>query len=721
MRAHECAARAVDADVRIPDGDLLGDRSLFPLCGAGGEGAVDGQRRDGEEIAPPIHHHGGDPLDEVWGDVWDDARPGVGRSHIVGDVDLGQTLQCPLDRGDVAPHHDLAPLAVALVDVGLDGVDGLARRDDAGDGEETRLEDGIDPSPQTHVTGDAVGVDHPQVEVLVDDLALDARGQVAPHLVRSVRAVDEEGGAVRRLLEHVDLVEEAPLMARHEVGLFDQVGRIDGFGGEAQVGHGLRAGLLRVVDEVALGEQVGVFPDDLDGALVRADGSVAPQPVEDRSLDRVWLAPLGAVVAQAQIRDVVGDSDGELRGRTLLCELIEDSPRHGRSELLGREPVAPGDGPDLSPALGERRDRVEIERVAGGSRFLRAVEHGHRRHRLGDGVDESLCREGAIEADDQRTHLLAGAGHRRHRLFDGAGPGAHDDDQSLCVRCSQVVEQPVPAAGQIGPAVHLGLHDSRCRVIERVACLPRLEEDVRVLGRSPDHRSVRVEGPQPMFDDQVLVDHGGEHLAIGQLDLRHLVAGPEPVEEVQERQSGAKGGGVRDRGQILCLLHGGRGQHRPTRLARSHHVAVIAEDRQGVGGDSPGGHVDHGGRELSGDLVHVGQHQQEPLGGGEGRGEGPCLERAMHCSRRPCLRLHLDHVGNDSPQVGLVALGPGVGELTHWRCRSDGVDGDDFTEGVSDPRGRLVAVDGGKRGHRRNLTFPVLGPWSAGFLRHVRD
>jgi hypothetical protein len=40
------AFTALDTDVLIPDGDFQGNVALFPLCCAGGEGAVHGESRD---------------------------------------------------------------------------------------------------------------------------------------------------------------------------------------------------------------------------------------------------------------------------------------------------------------------------------------------------------------------------------------------------------------------------------------------------------------------------------------------------------------------------------------------------------------------------------------------------------------------------------------------------------------------------------------------------
>ncbi len=106
-------------------------------------------------------------------------------------------------------------------------------------------------------------------------------GQLVPDLVGAEGAVEEEHGAGRGGLEHVELLEEDEGVAGHEVRRGDEVGGADGLGPEAQVGDRDGAGLLGVVDEVALGVVGRVLADDLDGVLVGAHGAVRAEAVED--------------------------------------------------------------------------------------------------------------------------------------------------------------------------------------------------------------------------------------------------------------------------------------------------------------------------------------------------------------------------------------------------------------------------------------------------------
>ena len=101
-------------------------------------------------------------------------------------------------------------------------------------------------------------------------------------------------------------------MAGDEVGLGDQIAGVDGLGAEAQVRDGHGAGLLRVVNEVALGVVVGLFADDLDGVLVGADGAICAESVEQRANTCRASVENGGIVVQAGVGDVVVDADGEV-------------------------------------------------------------------------------------------------------------------------------------------------------------------------------------------------------------------------------------------------------------------------------------------------------------------------------------------------------------------------------------------------------------------------
>jgi len=133
-----------------------------------------------------------------------------------------------------------------------------------------------------------------------------------------------------------------------------------------------------------------------------------------------------------------------------------------------------------------------------------------------------------------------------------------------------------------------------------------------------------------------------------------------------------------DEGEVLRLLDGIGTEHGPSGLPGCHDVLVVAEDGQSLGRQRAGGDMEDGAGEFTGDLVHVGDHQQEALRGREGRRERTGLEGTVDRSCGSTFRLHLDHRRYGSPKVLGTRRGPGVGPFAHGGRRGDGVDGDDF-------------------------------------------
>ena len=701
VRADEAAVAALDAEPRVPGGDLVGDVALLIGRGPARVGAVDREDAHRQVVAVSLHHRGDDRADEFRG------VRGDRRAHLAGCGDLTRDLD-PMQRGDgrvhgsvVAGDH-LAPApGVALGDGLLDRRYRLLLWHHPGDGEETGLENGVDPVGETGLTGNAVGVDHVEGDPLGQDPLLDLLSQRVPDLGGRRRGVEQQGGAGCRALEHLRPLDQRRVVAADEPGRVDQVRGPDGVRPETEVGGGLRAGLLGVVDEVPLGVAARVLAEDLDGVLVGADGTVRAEAEEEGAERPRRLDVQAAVVREAGPAHVVVDADREAGARLITAELGEDTGHHPRGHLLRGEPVTATDdhrhGPPGARAvrLGERAQHVQEERLAERPGLLGAVEHRHPARARRDRGEQCLSREGPVEAKLDHPHLLALGGEIRRGLGGGLGTRAHGDDHALGVRIPVVLDQVVAAAGALRHRVHGRLHGGGDARVERVDRLARLEVDVRVLGRAADEGSVRRECPVAMRPDELGGDQGAEVVVGEGLDGVQLVRGPEAVEEVDERDPGAEGRHLGDRREVMALLHRGGRQQREAGLTHRHHVGVVTEDRQRLGGQRAGGHVEDGRGQLAGDLVHVGDHQQEPLGGGEGGGQRPALERSVQRPRRASLALHLDHRGHAAPDVRLALARPLVGELGHRRRRRDREDAADLVEPVGDGCGRLVAVDRG--------------------------
>ena len=115
---------------------------------------------------------------------------------------------------------------------------------------------------------------------------------------------------VRGEVQHVERLEQAPLVHADERGLVDEVAAVDRMLVDTHVADGGAARLLRVVDEVRLHTHVGVAADDLRGVLVGADGAVGAEAVEHGPHLGAVGAELG-IPRQAGVADVVVDAHGE--------------------------------------------------------------------------------------------------------------------------------------------------------------------------------------------------------------------------------------------------------------------------------------------------------------------------------------------------------------------------------------------------------------------------
>ena len=141
-----------------------------------------------------------------------------------------------------------------------------------------------------------------------------------------------------------------------------------------------------------------------------------------------------------------------------------------------------------------------------------------------------------------------------------------------------------------------------------------LEEDIAVLVGAAHSGVLGVQRMGAERLHRFHVRHFLQVVVIPDLDLLDLVAGTEAVEEVDERHTALQRGQVRHSSQVHDLLRVGLGQHGKARLAAGIYVGMIAEDVQRMAGHGTGGNMEHGGQQLTGDLIHVGDHQQQALG-----------------------------------------------------------------------------------------------------------
>ncbi len=276
-------------------------------------------------------------------------------------------------------------------------------------------------------------------------------------------------------------------MAGDKVGLVHQVRTLDRPRAEADVRGRDRAGLARIVHEVALGVQRRVFADDLHRVAVGTHRAVAAEAEKHRAKHVVFLGREVGIVIEAQLRHVIDDADDELVLRLRLGQLVVNAGDHRGGKLLRRQAVTAANdlrqrrrgplslwerarvrafpredrspnplplsqrerGEFCRPTLDQGRDHVLIQRFAGGAGLFRAIEHGDPLDRLRQRRDHGARIPGAKQPDNHHADFLALGNQLVDRLLDYARPRAHDDDHALGVGSADVVEQVILPADEL--------------------------------------------------------------------------------------------------------------------------------------------------------------------------------------------------------------------------------------------------------------------------------
>ena len=172
MRADDRALAAVDAYVRVPYRHLERDGSLLVASRPGRKASIGRKSGHRQQVTPAVHEHRGHVLDEVRGRFGDRDADRSARGSLFGNLHLDEVGKRRVDGGEVAVHDGVTPLAVGLGDRGLDLGHRLIGWQYSRKGEEARLHHCVDPVAELGLRSDLVGVDHPELNVLVLQLTL---------------------------------------------------------------------------------------------------------------------------------------------------------------------------------------------------------------------------------------------------------------------------------------------------------------------------------------------------------------------------------------------------------------------------------------------------------------------------------------------------------------------------------------------------------------------
>ena len=449
--------------------------------------------------------------------------------------------------------------------------------------------------------------------------------------------------------------------------------------------------------------------DDLDGVLICTDGAVAAETPE-LALDGAFCCSVRAVAVfgKGEVGDVVHDADGELMLGLILLELVVNSEDGCGGRILRAQTVASADDGCLHAGVCQSGDNVHVEGLTQGAGLLGAVEDSNLLGGCRDGCDQLVGTERTIQADLDDTDLLTVGVHVVDDFFCHVADGAHGDDDAVCIGRAIVVEQLIVGAELFVDLAHILLNDCGQLIVELVAGFTMLEEDIAVFVRAAHCRMLGVQRVLAERRNSVHVAHFLEVRIIPHSDLLDLVGGTEAIEEVQERNLAFDCSQMGNGRKVHDFLRVGLAHHGEAGLAASHNVGVITEDVQSVRRDGTCRNVEHAGQLLSGDLVHVGDHQKKTLGCGVGGGQSAGAEGAVNCTGCTGFGLHFDDLDGGAEDVLQTGCRPLVDKVCHGGRRGDGVNARDFSKRIGYMSRSIVAVHGFKFTSQFNYLLKVI-------------
>ena len=219
-----------------------------------------------------------------------------------------------------------------------------------------------------------------------------------------------------------------------------------------------------------------------------------------------------------------------------------------------------------------------------------------------------------------------------------------------------------------------------------------LEENISVLVRAAHYGMLGVESALSERLNSVHVAHLLEVLVVPDLDLLYLVRGTEAVEEVDEGNASLDCREMSNGAEIHDLLRVGLGKHCETCLTASVDVGVIAEDVERVRRDASCGYMENCGKQLAGDLIHVGDHKKQTLGSGVGGCERTCGQRTVNGSGGACLGLHFGNLDGRAENIFHALCRPLINIVSHGARRGYRVDTGNLCERVRHICSSIIAV-----------------------------
>ena len=246
--------------------------------------------------------------------------------------------------------------------------------------------------------------------------------------------------------------------------------------------------------------------------------------------------------------------------------------------------------------------------------------------------------------------------------------------------------------GDFGDFGHVVFYDFGNSFVVLVASFAVLEEDVAVFSHATGNGRIGSECAGTKIGKRFLVEKGSEIFLLEGFDFLYFMRSTEAVEEIDERNARFNCREVCHTCKVHHFLNGTFGQHCEASLTDRHHVLMVTEDRKRMRSNCSSRHMENRRKKLTGDFIHVRDHQEEALRSGISCSESSGLERSVNSACGTAFGLHFLHENCFTKNVLSTCCRPFVDIFSHCRRRGDGVNGSHFREHIAHVSGSLITI-----------------------------
>ncbi len=171
-------------------------------------------------------------------------------------------------------------------------------------------------------------------------MLLNFHRKIVPDFIFSERTGKKENAAFLCFGKHILLFDKAEFMTGQEAGFGNKVGFLDGFLAEAEMRNRDGSRLLGIVEEIALSVVIGIFPDNFDGVLIRADRPVGTKSVEKGFMSADFVELKVFIKIKRCVAYIIINTHGKVIPGSSGFQVVVNSFYHSRGKFSGTETIA---------------------------------------------------------------------------------------------------------------------------------------------------------------------------------------------------------------------------------------------------------------------------------------------------------------------------------------------------------------------------------------------